>query len=143
MDEMGNLYFFRRAINRSQFFWRMIFAINFDLLWRLIAKIKLDDTFWNCQNYHRRNRMYKNYVHVFSCVLKDVDGGWSSWGHWSECSATCGDLSVRKRNRLCNNPIPQNGGKACKGQIFELELCNVTSCPQGTCLDVRFHITWN
>lgn len=68
MDEIGHLYFFRRAISRSQFLWRMIFAINFDLLWRLIAKIKLDDTFWNCQNYHRRNRMYKNYVHVFFLV---------------------------------------------------------------------------
>lgn len=38
MDEIGHLYFFRRAISRSQFLWRMIFAINFDLLWRLIAK---------------------------------------------------------------------------------------------------------
>lgn len=65
-------------------------------------------------------------------LFKDIDGGWSSWGHWSECSATCGDLSVRKRDRLCNNPIPQNGGKVCEGQIFDLELCNVTSCPQGT-----------
>lgn len=81
-----------------------------------------------------------------SCGSCDVDGGWSSWGHWSECSATCGDLSVRKRNRLCNNPIPQNGGKACEGQIFELELCNVTSCPQGkpcpTC-DEHLSCTWD
>lgn len=141
MDEIGHLYFFRRAISRSQFLWRMIFAINFDLLWRLIAKsssmihseiVKITTVETECS---------KITYMFFSCVLKDVDGGWSSWGHWSECSATCGDLSVRKRNRLCNNPIPQNGGKACEGQIFELELCNVTSCPQGTCLDVRFHIT--
>lgn len=34
----------------------------------------------------------------FFCVFKDVDGGWSFWGYWFECSVICGDLSVRKCN---------------------------------------------
>ena len=32
-----------------------------------------------------------------------VDGGWSTWSSYSECSRTCGG-GVTAQERLCNNP---------------------------------------
>ncbi|KPP68550.1 complement component C6-like [Scleropages formosus] len=41
-----------------------------------------------------------------------VDGRWSCWGPWS----TCDSSMRRQRVRECNNPAPQQGGKACPGE---------------------------
>ena len=47
------------------------------------------------------------------CVLKNsykakiVDGSWSSWGEFSECSRSCGG-GVKKRFRSCDNPKYKN-----------------------------------
>lgn len=56
-----------------------------------------------------------------------IDGGWGSWSEWSFYSATCGRIS-RKRYRLCNNPIPSNGGKRCSGAEQLEELMDI-ECP--------------
>ncbi|OCT72275.1 A disintegrin and metalloproteinase with thrombospondin motifs 8 isoform X1 [Xenopus laevis] len=57
-----------------------------------------------------------------------VDGNWGSWGPWGECSRTCGG-GVRFSYRDCNDPVPQNGGKYCKGQRAMYESCNIQECP--------------
>nr|XP_022294190.1 A disintegrin and metalloproteinase with thrombospondin motifs adt-1-like [Crassostrea virginica] len=81
-----------------------------------------------------------------TCGTCKVDGGWGSWGTWGACSATCGDLSVRKRVRNCDNPVPQYGGKNCQGHPYDLGMCNVTACPQGkpcpTC-DENLTCSWD
>ncbi|XP_062577895.1 SCO-spondin-like [Saccostrea cucullata] len=81
-----------------------------------------------------------------TCGICVVDGGWSSWGPWSACSATCGDMIARSRKRQCDNPLPGNGGKDCDGKSFELGLCNVTACPAGkpcpTC-DENLSCSWD
>lgn len=44
-----------------------------------------------------------------NCVLKSsedarvVDGQWSNWGDFTECSRSCGG-GVKKRYRSCKNP---------------------------------------
>lgn len=56
------------------------------------------------------------------------DGGWGPFGTWSECSASC-DGGFRLRRRVCNDPIPQNGGVECFGCSIEYETCNIHKCP--------------
>ena len=57
-----------------------------------------------------------------------VDGGFSNWLEWSDCSATCGGGS-RARSRKCDNPVPQYQGKNCVGLSLETEDCNEEECP--------------
>ncbi|XP_048584552.1 SCO-spondin isoform X3 [Nematostella vectensis] len=61
-----------------------------------------------------------------TCV---IDGGYSPWSNWSECSVTC-DSGVQNRTRTCTVPKPKNGGKNCShlGPISEQKACN-NSCP--------------
>lgn len=68
---------------------------------------------------------------LFSAVTPPVqNGGWSSWGSWSECSARCGG-GFRWRRRQCDNPPPQKpGGLDCTGNSDEYEECNTMPCPE-------------
>uniref|UniRef100_H0V1Z5 ADAM metallopeptidase with thrombospondin type 1 motif 8 n=1 Tax=Cavia porcellus TaxID=10141 RepID=H0V1Z5_CAVPO len=57
-----------------------------------------------------------------------VDGGWTQWGPWGECSRTCGG-GIQFSYRECKNPQPQNGGKYCLGQRAKYQSCNTEECP--------------
>uniref|UniRef100_A0A4W3JWV4 Hemicentin 1 n=1 Tax=Callorhinchus milii TaxID=7868 RepID=A0A4W3JWV4_CALMI len=59
-----------------------------------------------------------------------VDGNWSEWGQWEECSRTCGQGN-RMRTRVCSNPPMQYGGKPCEGKTVETIMCNNRPCPVG------------
>ncbi|KAI8490945.1 hypothetical protein Bbelb_313640 [Branchiostoma belcheri] len=57
-----------------------------------------------------------------------VDGGWSDWGPWSDCSVTCG-VGTETRDRTCTNPAPENGGADCDGSAQETQACDTgVSC---------------
>ncbi|ESO92729.1 hypothetical protein LOTGIDRAFT_162203 [Lottia gigantea] len=66
----------------------------------------------------------------YSCYsgICPVDGKWTRWGSWSECSKACGG-GERKRFRSCNNPKPTASGEKCKGLNWEKEDCNKVDCP--------------
>ena len=66
-----------------------------------------------------------------------VDGGWSEYGDWSECSVKCGG-GTQSRSRTCDNPAPAAGGAKCEGDAKEEQTCNTESCP-GTYFCVIFH----
>ncbi|XP_063044253.1 A disintegrin and metalloproteinase with thrombospondin motifs 7 isoform X2 [Engraulis encrasicolus] len=57
-----------------------------------------------------------------------VNGGWESWGKWSDCSRTCG-LGVQSAQRDCINPAPQHGGRYCLGERRRYKVCNTSPCP--------------
>ncbi|WAR09645.1 FGL2-like protein, partial [Mya arenaria] len=64
-----------------------------------------------------------------------VDGQWSLWSTWSNCSVFCGD-GVVTRNRSCSNPSPLNGGRVCPGQDILTKPCNLRPCIKYDCSDV-------
>ena len=55
-------------------------------------------------------------------MLVLVDGIWSSWNEWTNCtldtSGGCGTNDKVFRNRTCTNPEPQIGGNFCPGRHF-------------------------
>ena len=64
------------------------------------------------------------------CKIKEcpVDGGFSDWSAFGECSKPCGDDGAMKRTRTCSNPPPQFGGEICAGSYDETVACNVKPC---------------
>ncbi|XP_031556838.1 uncharacterized protein LOC116293537, partial [Actinia tenebrosa] len=58
----------------------------------------------------------------------DVDGNWSDWGPYGDCSVSCGN-GVQTRSRNCTNPKPQGGGKKCEGEATSSQACNTNPCP--------------
>ncbi|XP_055275068.1 hemicentin-1 isoform X3 [Moschus berezovskii] len=63
-----------------------------------------------------------------------VDGNWSEWSPWEECTRSCG-RGNRTRTRTCNNPSAQHGGRPCEGTTVEIIMCNIRPCP--------VHGAWN
>ena len=57
-----------------------------------------------------------------------VDGGFSEWSHWSQCTRSC-DGGTRTRARLCDSPQPEYGGANCSHHWIEKAECNVFRCP--------------
>ncbi|XP_011676907.2 A disintegrin and metalloproteinase with thrombospondin motifs 18 [Strongylocentrotus purpuratus] len=57
-----------------------------------------------------------------------VHGNWSEYGEFDVCSRTCGG-GVQYKERRCDNPHPQNGGKYCEGPSRIYRMCNIQECP--------------
>lgn len=56
-----------------------------------------------------------------------VNGGWSNFGDWGECSVTCGS-GVQARSRSCTNPPPAYGGAGCTGTDKQTRECAAGIC---------------
>ena len=61
------------------------------------------------------------------CVVL-VNGGWSSWLNWNNCTVSGGGC-ISTRSRDCINPAPSNGGSLCFGDSVESRVCNRNRCP--------------
>ncbi|XP_068750270.1 MAM and LDL-receptor class A domain-containing protein 2-like isoform X2 [Montipora capricornis] len=59
-----------------------------------------------------------------------VDGHWGRWSSWSSCSVTC-DQGEHSRTRICNDPVPKNGGKDCPGNSSDVGGCRNKRCGLG------------
>ncbi|XP_052812651.1 cell surface hyaluronidase-like [Mya arenaria] len=57
-----------------------------------------------------------------------IDGGWSNWGVWSQCSLSCGE-GTQYRQRQCSSPLPDGEGAHCAGLISQVRSCIVKHCP--------------
>ncbi|XP_063427422.1 uncharacterized protein LOC134710933 [Mytilus trossulus] len=57
-----------------------------------------------------------------------VNGGWSDYTSWGECSKSCGG-GTQSRTRTCTKPAPSNGGKSCEGGATETKACETNKCP--------------
>ncbi|XP_061740312.1 properdin-like [Nerophis ophidion] len=64
-----------------------------------------------------------------------VDGFWSGWANWGECSSSCvpeGGAPVRTRQRFCSSPAPSlfPPGAGCHGDSQETDKCgHLPGCP--------------
>ena len=79
---------------------------------------------------HKRFEILLLYISKFCLLSQSVNGKYSSWSPWSECSSTCG-LGQKKRTRTCNNPSPAYGGLDCTryGANEQAVDCFVADCP--------------
>ena len=74
-----------------------------------------------------------------------IDGNYTEWSEWSECSLTC-DGGFQTRMRQCSSPPPQYGGKDCEelGPTNGTQECNTNPCRKFQycffCFK-RFHLT--
>ncbi|XP_068756342.1 matrilin-2-like isoform X2 [Montipora capricornis] len=72
-----------------------------------------------------------NYIYMLTAnpgpQSPDVDGGFTEWSDWSECSKTCGG-GTKSRERECTNPTPQGNGRPCEGDTEETTQCNMQKC---------------
>lgn len=59
-----------------------------------------------------------------------MDGGYTEWSNWSNCSKECGE-GVQTRYRLCANPLPGSLGKDCYrfGPDKDNKPCFLKICP--------------
>ncbi|XP_069118935.1 uncharacterized protein [Argopecten irradians] len=64
----------------------------------------------------------------FGTNCKNLNGGFSKWSAYGECSKSCG-TGNKTRTRTCNNPSPAGNGSTCSGFYLETTLCNFQSCP--------------
>ena len=78
-------------------------------------------SFWGTTNEDTASDGYR-------IIPKTINGGWSDFGDWSECSAAC-EGGTQTRTRTCTEPAPENGGTDCVGDSTETRECNIQDCP--------------
>lgn len=63
------------------------------------------------------------------CEKKIVNGGWSPWGEFSECTVSCNG-GTKFRRRICNSPKPDPDGISCNASdAIQHVPCNEDKCP--------------
>ncbi|XP_032373561.1 adhesion G protein-coupled receptor B1 isoform X8 [Etheostoma spectabile] len=76
---------------------------------------------------------YHNGVYLENCLPSvkesrrnaEINGGWSVWGQWAQCSSECGG-GVQTRTRTCRSPAEES--YLCEGVVEEGRPCNSQTC---------------
>ncbi|XP_076327168.1 netrin receptor UNC5C-like isoform X2 [Tachypleus tridentatus] len=90
----------------------------------LISQVRLADSGnYTCGAKNIANQRFSE----TATVTVYVNGGWSTWSPWSECTRRCGRGS-KLRSRMCTNPTPLNNGHQCVGEATQRSDCTVL-CP--------------
>lgn len=95
---------------------------------------------WKSRAQHDSSDQAFVYEDIIECITQTacpINGSWSYWGAWSECTKMC-DGGTTTRRRECNSPKPQYGGKECEGEAYASTTCNDWTCPD---LPPNFDIT--
>ena len=71
--------------------------------------------------------MYKNACRSLNRAVS-VNGGWTDFEEWPECSVECGG-GTQTRTRTCTNPAPAYEGADCVGDSSQTRECNTHPCP--------------
>ena len=67
------------------------------------------------------------YLSITGIIDEGVDGGWSGWGSWTECSTACGPGTM-SRTRSCTSPKPTGSRRPCQGEDSENRECEKMAC---------------
>ncbi|XP_077866750.1 A disintegrin and metalloproteinase with thrombospondin motifs 6 [Saccoglossus kowalevskii] len=78
-----------------------------------------------------RRWCYQGSCEPYGYKPQAVDGEWSQWSSWGQCSRTCGG-GVSSLERHCNNPKPSHGGKYCLGDRKRYKSCNIDPCSESS-----------
>ncbi|XP_059195451.1 adhesion G protein-coupled receptor B1 isoform X7 [Centropristis striata] len=76
---------------------------------------------------------YHNGVYLENCLPSvkesgknaEINGGWSAWGQWAQCSSECGG-GIQTRVRSCQSPPEES--YLCEGVVEEGRPCNAQPC---------------
>uniref|UniRef100_A0A0G4F677 PA14 domain-containing protein n=1 Tax=Chromera velia CCMP2878 TaxID=1169474 RepID=A0A0G4F677_9ALVE len=91
------------------------------------AEIGGTSTFLRTLNYDGNDDGYMWLV----CAGTPVNGGWSDWSGWSDCTKSCG-TGLKTRSRTCTEPAPSDGGRGCTGDATQSSPCNPDPCPKSS-----------
>ncbi|XP_066014754.1 coadhesin isoform X2 [Pocillopora verrucosa] len=74
----------------------------------------------------------KNFTEGRTCAMGPcqlpVDGGFSEWSNWTNCSVPCG-TGFQLRHRNCSSPPPAHEGQGCESKNFtEGRICVMGPC---------------
>ena len=78
--------------------------------------------------YFPLRRLWSILSQLYHKYYLSVNGGWSEWSAYDECSESCGS-GTHTRTRSCDNPAPENGGDDCGELTEETDPCEITPCP--------------
>ena len=83
----------------------------------------------NFLKYYGRFRLISLNISISLIVAQN--GGWTLFGRYGACSATCGG-GTKIRQRTCTNPPPLYGGNDCNGHSTESISCNTNPCSKAS-----------
>ena len=59
---------------------------------------------------------------VYFKLCEPIDGGWTDFSDFSECTETNSGEWKKVKTRSCTDPAPEYGGELCDGEDFEVRL---------------------